>query len=357
MSLTFILSRLTARASLAGCVLVLALFGTAHAQGVRDFTRSKGASSAALTETQAAEVTLTLTDVALRPIQIWVRAAGKPDGRIVTVKVAGAQSSLVQAGQRLRAFSVASRAQMQQGRVTRITKSEDGVVVQAELASPLFGDPSTCVVEIVTEQGPFLSVPNVSIIDEGEEKVVYLKLASGGYDRRAIKTGIQGELYTHVTEGLLESDEVVSVGSFFVDADAKLKSTGGMPSMPGMDHGAMAGMDHSSHLNAVANGGAPADGPLKATMTDPENGATIAAPMMIHIMFSQPVDPAQSEASITDGKGVRVPAGPPLPMGKDGLMLMVVPDSKLAAGDYRVNWRTIGRDKAAVEGAFSFKVK
>ena len=41
---------------------------------------------------------------------------------------------------------------------------------------------------------------------------------------RTIETGLEGELYTQVTTGLAEGDQVVSIGSFFVDADNKLKS-------------------------------------------------------------------------------------------------------------------------------------
>jgi copper resistance protein C len=347
------------RGSLTGGVLAFAaLLGAADAQGVRDFTRPKPGTTSPLTEAQATEVTLTLTDVQFRPIQTWVRAAGKPDGNIVTLRIKGAQASLVQPGQRLRAFSVLSRAQMMQGRVTRVSKTEDGVAVQAELARPLFGDPATCVVEIVTEAGPYLSIPNVSIIDEGEEEVVYLKGEGGGYNRRAIKTGIQGELYTQVIEGLAENDEVVSVGSFFVDADTKLKSTGGMPPMPGMDHGSMAGMDHGAMQTVQAT---PKDvaaaGPLKLVMTDPEASSTVGSPMMIHVRFNRPVDAAKSKIDITDAKGARVASGDPEPMSRDGTMLMVMPDARLAPGDYKVKWRTTATDKSVLEGAFSFKVQ
>jgi Cu(I)/Ag(I) efflux system membrane fusion protein len=69
-------------------------------------------------------------------------------------------------------------------------------------------------------------VPNVSIIEEGDERVVYVKQASGDYSARTIHTGLEGELYTQVLDGLAEGDQVVSIGSFFVDADNKLKSGG-----------------------------------------------------------------------------------------------------------------------------------
>ena len=345
--------------SMLGGIVVLALTPGAVAQGVRDFTRSTH-TNAPLTETQAAEVTLTLTDAQLRPIQTWVRAAGTPDasGRMVTISVRGAQAGLVQPGQRLRAFSVNSRSQMQQGRVAKVSRIDGGVLIQAELASPLAGDPPRCLVEIVTEAGPFLSVPNVSIIEEDGQRIVYLQQLDGSHVPRVIKTGIQGELYTQVTEGLSENDEVVSVGSFFVDAETKLKSTGGMPPMPGMDHGAMAGMDHGAMPMAQpAPKAVVAAGPLKLTMTDPAAASTVASPMMIHVGFSRPVDAAKSRIDITDAKGARIATDDPMPMGRDGTMVMVMPGARLAPGDYKVKWRTIGIDATILEGDFTFKVK
>lgn len=344
---------------LSGVLVLAALAPGAVAQGVRDFTRPVH-TSAPLTQTQAAEVTLTLTDAVPRPIQTWVRAAGVPDasGKVVTLSVRGVQASLVRPGQRLRAFSVTSRSQMQQGRVAKVSKVNGGVQVQAVLASPLAGDPSRCLIEIVTEAGPFLSVPNVSIIEEDGQQIVYLQQPDGSHVPRIIRTGIQGELYTQVTDGLSENDEVVSVGSFFVDADAKLKSTGGMPPMPGMDHGAMAGMDHGGMQMVQATPkNVAAAGPLKLTMSEPAAASTVGPPMMIHVMFNRPVDAAKSRIEIIDGKGVRVATDDPVPMGRDGAMLMVMPAARLPPGDYKVKWRTSGTDATVLEGDFTFKVK
>ena len=40
-----------------------------------------------------------------------------------------------------------------------------------------------------------------------------------------IHTGLQGELYTQVLDGLTEDAHVVTFGSFFIDAEHKLKGT------------------------------------------------------------------------------------------------------------------------------------
>jgi Cu(I)/Ag(I) efflux system membrane fusion protein len=81
------------------------------------------------------------------------------------------------------------------------------------------------VVEITVEQGPFLSVPNEAIIEEGDRHVVYVEQQAGQYVPQEIHTGIQGELYTQVLDGVSDGAQVVTFGSFFIDAEHKLKAT------------------------------------------------------------------------------------------------------------------------------------
>jgi len=179
-----------------------------------------------VSEEQASELTLTLTEAAVRPIQKWVRTAGALDDSShgLTARLRSPEAELVQVGQRVRCFSVSSRSQMYQARVTRVTPQPGGAIVEATIAAAARNDGARYLMEIVVDRGSFLSVPNVSIIEENGSRVVYVKDASGEYMPRTIETGLEGELYTQVTTGLAEGDQVVSIGSFFVDADNKLKS-------------------------------------------------------------------------------------------------------------------------------------
>ena len=43
--------------------------------------------------------------------------------------------------------------------------------------------------------------------------------------QREIQIGLQGELFTEVTGGLKSGEQVVTFGSFFIDADFKLKGS------------------------------------------------------------------------------------------------------------------------------------
>ena len=339
------------------CVAALIAATPAFSASVRDFTRPSD-SGTAVNDAQASELTLTLTEAAMRPIQTSVRTAGTVDvtGRVLTAVLRSPDADLVQEGQRLRAFSVNSRTRMHLARVSRVTKQDGRVSVEATLPVQVPNDGARYLMEIVVERGPYLSIPNVSIIEEGEQRIVYIQKGQGNYVAQAIKTGLQGELYTQVVDGLMEGDNIVSVGSFFINAETKLKSFG-MAAMPGMDHSTMPGMsgvDHSAHTPAPS---APSSGDTKVVMTDPESNARVSAPLrMIHVMFSQPVDVKASrfEVSTSDGKAVDV--GGAMPMGNDGTMLMAMPKTPLTAGSYRVKWHTVANSQP-LQGEFTFTVQ
>ena len=198
--------------------------GPAVGQGIRDRIR-KAPRATTVTEAQASDLTLTLTQVAVRPLQVWVRTAGAIDAarKVVTVHLTGGDATLVKVGQRARAFPVESRSSMYQARVVRVTPEGRGI--RADVALAATGWPTTkgYVVEIVTDHGELLTVPNEAIIEEGDTRVVYLQTADGQYQPTPVQTGVQGELYTQVTGGLKDGDQVVTFGSFFIDSEFKLK--------------------------------------------------------------------------------------------------------------------------------------
>lgn len=180
----------------------------------------------AVSDTQATDVTLTLNEVAVRPIQVWVRTAGRlgKDRKTVSVYVPAHEAPFVKVGQRVRAFPPESKSSMFQAWVTKLTPRPDGAMVDVTLSGMGRENTSNYVTEIVTERGEFLSIPNEAIIEEGSRRVVYVQKEAGQYLPVAIETGIQGELYTAVTQGLKQGEQVVSFGSFFVDSEYKLKS-------------------------------------------------------------------------------------------------------------------------------------
>ena len=198
----------------------------ASAQSVRDHVRITPDRSTTVSEKQATELTLTVTEASVRPIQIWVRTAGVIDAskKSVTAVLPRHEAALVKAGQRVRAFSPESRSRMYQATVSRVAAQEGRTSVTATLNGQAFETSSRYVLEIVAEGGEFLSVPNEAILETGGTQMVYVQQAGGTYIPRGIKAGMRGELFTQVLEGLTAGEQVVTIGSFFIDAEHKLRN-------------------------------------------------------------------------------------------------------------------------------------
>ena len=201
--------------------------GPASAQGVRDHTRPSGRRDTTVSESQAVELTLTVIDTARRSLQTWIRTAGTLDetGRLLVADVSLAEADLLQIGQRVRVFPPASKSSMTQAKVTRVTTQGDGARVEATIPVEPSYNAEHYVMEIIVERGMFLAVSNEAIIEEGDRQVVYLQQDEGHYEPRDIRTGVRGELYAEVLHGLEEGDRVVTFGSFFIDAEYKLRET------------------------------------------------------------------------------------------------------------------------------------
>lgn len=207
---------------------IVLVIGLVHlsAQSVRDHVRITPDRSTTISETQATELTLTVTEVSVRPIQIWVRTAGVIDQskQTVTAILPPHEAALVKAGQRVRAFSPQSRSRMYQATVSRVAPQQDRIAVTATLNGRALETSTHYVLEIVAEGGEFLSVPNEAIIETGSRQVVYVQQSGGNYAPREVKAGIRGELFTQVLDGLKPGEQVVTIGSFFIDAEHKLKN-------------------------------------------------------------------------------------------------------------------------------------
>jgi len=213
-----------ARPAVLVAVLAVTLASSVEGQGIRDRIR-KAPRATSITESQANELTLTVTQVAVRPIQVWVRTAGVIDagGQTLQATISKADATFVKPGQRVRAFPPEARSSMYQAKVAGVAPKGDRVGVTVALIAPARQGSSRYVLEIVTEGIEKMSVPNEAIIETGNRRVVYVKDASDGYSQREIQIGLQGELFTEVTGGLKEGEQVVTFGSFFIDADHKLK--------------------------------------------------------------------------------------------------------------------------------------
>jgi hypothetical protein len=191
----------------------------------RERTRPGPRRQTTVSQSQASELTLTVTEVALRPIQVWIRTAGVIDAARTTVTAELGDGRRVKVGQRVRAFSPESRSRMHQATVASVATEGSTTRVRAALMGRPLEASRHFVLEIVTEDGEFLSVPNEAIIESGGTQIVYVQEGEGRYAPKEIQVGVRGELYSQVLGGVSAGEQVVTIGSFFIDADFKLKGS------------------------------------------------------------------------------------------------------------------------------------
>ena len=80
-------------------------------------------------------------------------------------------------------------------------------------------------------------MPNEAILESGGTSTVYVQQPDHQYLPRNIKVGVQGELFTQVLDGLTAGQQVVTIGSFFIDAEHRLKNYAPNPDFcPSDDH-------------------------------------------------------------------------------------------------------------------------
>ena len=107
-------------------------------------------------------------------------------------------------------------------------------------------------------------------------------------------------------------------------------------------------------LASIAIGDAQAH--AKLVTADPAPNATVAAPKMIHLVFSEEIAARLSSFRLTDtdGNAVAMMAM----QAKDAKTLEAMPNATLSPGLYTVSWTAVSTDDGhKMTGTYSFTVK
>ena len=147
--------------------------------------------------------------------------------KVLRACVADEDAALIAAGQRVRAFTPESKSSMNQARVTSVVPRDDCIAIEATLSGPVYGDATRYVMEIIVDRGSRFAVANAAIIERDGKQIVYEEIHPGHYEPHEIRTGIKGETYTEVLDGIAEGYRIITIGSFFIDAEYRLKMTPG----------------------------------------------------------------------------------------------------------------------------------
>lgn len=91
-------------------------------------------------------------------------------------------------------------------------------------------------------------------------------------------------------------------------------------------------------------------------MGAPKNGATVAAPKVMTLRYSEEIVPAASNVKLATAAGAAVATGP-IALDKTKKIVTVPITAPLAAGRYTVAWHMKTEDGHETDGAFAFNVK
>lgn len=188
---------------------------------------------------QGKTITLTLTEVSTQRVEKWIRTAGSADPKTKRVRgrVYGKDAGLIKIGQVTRVFPLVGREPVLQGKVVKVSLEKGGALLETDVEDKWYGKVKFYIIEIIVNFGRSLTIPNEAIIEEAGRKIVYVAGKNNRYSPREIIIGHRGELFTQVIYKLKEGEQVVTFGSFFIDAEYKLSAKGKHSKEPGSkDH-------------------------------------------------------------------------------------------------------------------------
>src|SRR5438067_1761414 len=116
-------------------------------------------------------------------------------------------------------------------------------------------------------------------------------------------------------------------------------------------------MNKTLVLTALTLASATAFAHARLQNSTPANGASVApAPAELRLQYNEPVELAMSTVKMT-GPGDAAVATDKAVADPSDDKTIVQPLPKLAAGDYRVQWTTMGHDGHHTKGEIRFTVK
>lgn len=82
-------------------------------------------------------------------------------------------------------------------------------------------------IQMGSDFGNRLCVPESAIIDTGLRKVVYLETSPNNFEPRDVVTGMRSGGFVEIVSGIAQGANVAASASFLLDAETRLKSSGG----------------------------------------------------------------------------------------------------------------------------------
>jgi Cu(I)/Ag(I) efflux system membrane fusion protein len=108
-----------------------------------------------------------------------------------------------------------------------LNKETRTVRVRVELANPDGILRPNMYADVVIASGngaAVIAVPESALINSGTRQAVILDRGEGRFEPRAVKTGMHGDGYVEIKEGVTEGDRALTAANFLIDAESNLKA-------------------------------------------------------------------------------------------------------------------------------------
>ena len=87
---------------------------------------------------------------------------------------------------------------------------------------------TTCLADVEIERGDGeperIAVPVSALIDSGARQAVILDKGEGRFEPRPVRTGMRGNGYVEIKEGVSEGEKAVTAANFLIDAESNLRA-------------------------------------------------------------------------------------------------------------------------------------
>lgn len=117
-----------------------------------------------------------------------------------------------------------------------LNKEARTVRVRLEFSNPQFRLKPDMYGTVVfqVERGSSLAVPEQAVLDSGVRKVVFVEKEKGVFEPREVTLGPKVGSYFEVVKGLKDGERIVTSGTFLLDSESKLMTSGDMMGALGM---------------------------------------------------------------------------------------------------------------------------
>ncbi len=99
--------------------------------------------------------------------------------------------------------------------------------VRIELANPDGILRPNMYADAIIESGsgmPVMAVPESAVINSGTRQIVIVDKGDGRFEPRPVQTGMRGNGYVEIKDGVSEGDKAVTAANFLIDAESNLKA-------------------------------------------------------------------------------------------------------------------------------------